>query len=69
MDVILICPKCPTTYVLYTENIELAESGDLIFTPEPVCPKCGCTGDAIISNDSQEEIDDMVFTGRIKPRL
>ena len=68
MDIVLICPKCPTLYVLYTDKIELDISGELIFSPEPVCPKCGYAGEPIISDDSMEKLDDMVFSGKIKSR-
>jgi len=68
MEIILACPKCPTTYILYTDNIELDITGELIFDPEPVCPKCGYTGEPIISDESMEKIDDLVFSGQIRSR-
>jgi C4-type Zn-finger protein len=68
MDLILVCPKCSTTYTLYTESIELDHSGELIFNPPPVCPKCGYTGEPIITDESMEKIDDLVFSGIIKSR-
>jgi C4-type Zn-finger protein len=68
MDLILVCPKCPTTYILYTDTIELDFTGELIFNPAPVCPKCGYTGEPIICDESMEKIDDLVFSGKIKSR-
>ena len=68
MEVILACPKCPATYILYTESIELDETGELIFTPGPFCPRCGYTGEPIISSESMEKIDDLVFSNQIKIR-
>jgi len=68
MEIILACPKCPTTYILYTDSIELDITGELIFDPEPVCPKCGYNGEPIISDESMEKIDDLVFSGQIRSR-
>jgi len=68
MKIILACPKCPTTYILYPDSIELDHSGELIFNPPPVCPRCGYTGEPIISDESMEKIDDLVFSGKIKSR-
>jgi C4-type Zn-finger protein len=68
MEVILVCPKCTATHILYTENIELDTSGELIFTPAPICPKCGYTGEPIITDRSMEKLDDLVFSGKIKSK-
>jgi len=41
MEIILACPKCPTSYILYTDSIELDISGELIFTLNQSAPNAG----------------------------
>lgn len=65
-DVEFSCGNCLNIFTFVYRDIQLKESGDIEFEPEPTCPHCGATEELVFTDYGQEKIEDMLFSGLIR---